>query len=580
MEQKEMSMEIRLLLAFVLMGLVIFGSQYFFKPPAPEPAGKAAKQETAKQEAKQDKQDGTGQPSASPSRQQATPAAADIPGQVQADEEQTVAIDTSLLHVTFSNRGGVVRSYVLKNFKDNAGRANGKPLDLVNQRALAAAIPAPFSIGFKGQIPAKDDNARIYNEALFKVTQPDPLTVQFEFSDGRHAAKKSFAFQPKSYLVKVRSEVSLNAAPQPHSLVWLGGFGDQTVVNPTSNEAALYYDTHPDCWLGFWCTSLQTKSAKDAGTTVTGQYLLAGLNDQYFVGVFLAGKRPQLEMTMFSDQLKSPEGKDEQRVGAGVGGEGSNDLTYFAGPKEPDLLRREDPVLANAVDWGKFGFIANPLFLVLNYTAGKITHNYGWAIVLVTIAINFVLFPLKITSMKSSRKMQKIQPEVNALNAKYKNLKMNDPRKQEQNQELMDLYKKHGINPVGGCLPMLLQLPFVFAFYRVLSVATEMRGASWLWVTDLSQPETIALRVLPVLLIVTQFLSQKMTPTPGADPSQQKMMMIMPLFLGYLFWFYASGLVLYWLTGNIVGIVQQLALNRLMPAPPAPPAKTAPQKKK
>jgi YidC/Oxa1 family membrane protein insertase len=287
-----------------------------------------------------------------------------------------------------------------------------------------------------------------------------------------------------------------------------------------------------------------------------------------------------MELTTFSDNVPDVDGKDEPRVGAAVGGEAVNNFNFFAGPKDMDLLRTVDPKLEQLIDWGWFGIIAKPLFLVLNYTADKLTHNWGWAIILVTIAINTVLFPLKITSMKSSRKMQGIQPEVAALNAKYKNLKMNDPKKAEQNQELMDLYKKHGINPVGGCLPMLLQLPFVFAFYKVLSVTIEMRGASWLWVTDLSQPETIALRVLPILLIVTQFLQQRMTPSPGMDPTQQKMMLIMPLFLGYVFYYYASGLVLYWLTGNLVGILQQVALNRLMPSPAAPPSKTGPPKKR
>ncbi len=196
-------------------------------------------------------------------------------------------------------------------------------------------------------------------------------------------------------------------------------------------------------------------------------------------------------------------------------------------------------------------------------------HNFGWAIVLVTVAINLVLFPLRISSMKSSKKMQSLQPQIAAINAKYKNLSMRDPRKAEQNQEMMDLYKKNGVNPVGGCLPMLLQLPFFFAFYTVLTVAIEMRGSSWLWVHDLSQPETLAIRVLPILLIVTQFLSQKMTPSPGMDPTQQKMMMIMPIALGYMFYFASAGLVLYWLTGNLVGIVQQMLLNRGGSPPPA-----------
>jgi len=235
-------------------------------------------------------------------------------------------------------------------------------------------------------------------------------------------------------------------------------------------------------------------------------------------------------------------------------------------------LRRVDPKLEQVVDWGFFGIIAKPLFLVLNWTADHLAHNYGWAIVLVTVAINLVLFPLRISSMKSSKKMQALQPQIKAINEKYKNLSMRDPKKAEQNQEVMDLYKKNGVNPVGGCLPMLLQIPFLYAFYKVLSVSIEMRGAHWFWVADLSQPETLAIHILPILLVVTQFLTQRMTPSPGMDPSQQKMMMIMPLVFGYMFYFASAGLVLYWLTGNVVGVAQQWLLNRSMPAPEAPPA--------
>jgi YidC/Oxa1 family membrane protein insertase len=560
MEKKEISMEVRLLLAFLLMGAVIFVTPYFYKPPAGPTVDKSAVNkpgETAK-EAKP------------PAPVPATPplpaeATAAVAGQVQAANEETVVIDTDLLQVTFSNKGAVVRSWVVKHFKDHAG----KPLDLVYSKALEK-VPPPFSIQFRDQAPQPDPNT-----AFYKVDRPDDLSVRFEYSDGHVAVKKTFKFAQKSYLAAVSSQVTLNGAPQSHSLEWRGGFGDSTVVKPAANEHALYYDIAN--------AKLNTKDAKDAKNgpvSASGQFSFAGLNDQYFAAVFLTTTRPQMELTTFSDNVPDVDGKDEPRVGAAVGGEAVNNFNFFAGPKDMDLLRTVDPKLEQLIDWGWFGIIAKPLFLVLNYTADKLTHNWGWAIILVTIAINTVLFPLKITSMKSSRKMQGIQPEVAALNAKYKNLKMNDPKKAEQNQELMDLYKKHGINPVGGCLPMLLQLPFVFAFYKVLSVTIEMRGASWLWVTDLSQPETIALRVLPILLIVTQFLQQRMTPSPGMDPTQQKMMLIMPLFLGYVFYYYASGLVLYWLTGNLVGILQQVALNRLMPSPAAPPSKTGPPKKR
>jgi YidC/Oxa1 family membrane protein insertase len=181
--------------------------------------------------------------------------------------------------------------------------------------------------------------------------------------------------------------------------------------------------------------------------------------------------------------------------------------------------------------------------------------------------------------MRSSKKMQALQPQIQAINAKYKDMPLRDPRKQEQQAEMMELYKKHGVNPVGGCVPMLLQLPFLIGYYTVLSVAIEMRGASWLWVHDLSQPETLAIRVLPVLLVVTQFLQQKMTPSPGMDPSQQKMMLFMPLVLGYMFYYQSAGLVLYYMTGGLVGIAQQWLLNRGTP-PPAVAVPSPSQKKK
>jgi len=180
-----------------------------------------------------------------------------------------------------------------------------------------------------------------------------------------------------------------------------------------------------------------------------------------------------------------------------------------------------------------------------------------------------VLFPLRFSSMRSAKKMQALQPQIKALNDKYKDLPLRDPRKQEQQAEMMELYKKHGVNPVGGCVPMLLQLPFLIAFYTVLGVAIEMRGANWLWILDLSQPEAgffaslgPPIRLLPLLLIVTQFLQQKMTPSPGMDPAQQKMMLFMPLVLGFMFYGQSSGLVLYWLTGGLVGIAQQWLLSR------------------
>lgn len=549
--KKELSMEMRMVLAFVLMGLVIVVSQYFMKPaPAPtatkEGADKSSRPVTAAAVEKPP------QPAPAP------PKTAQMPGQIHADQETVFGIDTDVYRVVFSNRGAVVRSWVLKDYKDR----DGKPLELVNQKALAK-VPAPFALAFKSPAPATDPNT-----ALFKADpSPDGLRVSFEFSDGVALTKKAFQFDKKSYLVAVTSEVTQNGTLVPHSLMWRGGFGDATVPNATAVQHALFYDL-PAAKLQV----KQAKDAKDGPVSASGQFSFLGLEDSYFAAVFLPGNRTSVEQTTYADNLPDANGKDELRVGAGVGGEGVNTLSLFVGPKDTDLLRRVDPKLEQVVDWGFFGIIAKPLFLVLNWTADHLAHNYGWAIVLVTVAINLVLFPLRISSMKSSKKMQALQPQIKAINEKYKNLSMRDPKKAEQNQEVMDLYKKNGVNPVGGCLPMILQIPFLYAFYKVLSVSIEMRGAHWFWVADLSQPETLAIHILPILLVVTQFLTQRMTPSPGMDPSQQKMMMIMPLVFGYMFYFASAGLVLYWLTGNVVGVAQQWLLNRSMPAPEAPPA--------
>jgi YidC/Oxa1 family membrane protein insertase len=545
MPNKELTTETRLLLAFVLVGIVLVGWNYIYKPPPPPvtPVVNSQPQTT--------------QPTVSTSNEPkpAAPAPAiPVPGQVQAGQAEEFTIETDLYRVRFSNQGAVVRSWILKEYKDGQGR----PLELVNTKALTR-VPAPFALAFRNQAPPTDPN-----NALFRVERNGDLGVTFEYSDGRTATKKTFQFMPKSYLVQITSQVVDNGVLIPHELTWRGGFGDQTVPNPTSVEDVLYYDE-----ANSKLTQNALKSADKGPVTTSGQYSFAGIEDSYFTAVVLAGTGGGLELTTYSDSVLSATGADEKRIGTGVGGSGLNSFSGFIGPKDSDILRSVNPKLDQLIDWGKwFGFIAKPLFLVLTWTAKHVTgENFGWAIVAVTVAINMVLFPLRFSSMKSSKKMQALQPQIAAINAKYKDMPMRDPRKQEQQAEMMDLYKQHGVNPVGGCIPMLIQLPFLYGFYTVLKVAIEMRGASWLWVHDLSQPETLAIHVLPILMMGTQFLQQKMTPSPGMDPAQQKMMLFMPLVLGYIFYYLSAGLVLYYMTGGIVGVAQQWLLNRGTPAP-------------
>ena len=546
--KKELSTEMRLLLAFLLMGLVLFVTPYLYKP-ANAPAPKGPQNVTPQKATELAKA-----PPPAPEAQAPTqPGAA--PGEPQqASKEETFVVDTSVYRIVFSNRGANVRSWVLKKYND----LNGKPLELVNLSALAK-VPPPMSFDFKDQRPSAD-----LTQTLF-VAKPAEgnLGIDYEYSDGRVTARKSFRFLPNSYLVNVSSEVSQNGAGVPHVLVWRGGFGDPTIHNAASAERNVYYAEG----------RLRTKTAKDAKNgpvTESGVFAFAGVEDSFFASVFLARGSGTINLVTYSDSIPvAPDNKEQPYVGAGIGTGAVNQFSAYVGPKDIDILRKVDPRLTELIDWGRwFGFLAKPLFYALNWTNDRLTHNFGWAIVLVTIAINILTFPFRLSTLKSSKKMAALQPEIQKINEKYKGLSIRDPKKADQNAEMMALYKKHGVNPVGGCAPMLLQIPFFIAYYTVLTVAIELRGAPWLWVNDLSRPEQLAIRILPVLLIVTQFLTQRMTPpSPGMDPAQQKMMMLMPLVLGFMFYYASSGLVLYWLTGNLVAIVQQWIMNRTMKVP-------------
>src|SRR5262249_55100385 len=186
---------------------------------------------------------------------------------------------------------------------------------------------------------------------------------------------------------------------------------------------------------------------------------------------------------------------------------------------------------------------------------------WGWAIVLQTLIINLALLPLRISQMKSMLKMQRVAPQIKSIQEKYKKYSLRDPRKQEMQQEISALYKKEGVNPAGGCLPLLIQMPFLFAYYSMLGSALDLRHAHWLWVRDLSSPDP--LHLLPILIIITMFLTQRMTPQAGMDPTQQKMMaFMMPVMLGVISWNLPAGLGLYWSEGNIIALAQQAIMNR------------------
>ncbi len=566
--KKEMSMEVRLLLAFLLMGAVMFLTPYLFKNQGPPPK----KADTAQSvpgatgsTGATGATGGTGTVSAVPPETPAAEAsAAPAVGATAEQPQPAFIVDTDLFRVTFSNQGATARSWLLKKHKGS----DNKPLETIN---TASGLEFPFSLYFPGPKPATNVNWAWYRQ----TADPDGLGVTYEFSDGHAVVKKSFRFEKNSYIARVTSEVTIDGKPVPNMLQWRGGFGDFSIPNPSGNQHAVFFNLTEN--------KLEAKRAADAKTgpvTYSGNYSFAGVEDTYFAAVFIPRESTAMQMTLFPDSGRTVlEEKAQAFPGVAVSEGPVNTFEFFVGPKDLDLLTRVNPKLKEVVNFGRLGFLAKPLFLIVNWFNDALVHNFGWSIVIVTIIINFLLFPLKLSNMKSMRKMQALKPQIDAINDKYRNLKMTDPRKADQNQEVMALYKQHGVNPMGGCVPMLLQIPFFFAFYTVFTVSVEMRGAGWLWVSDLSQPEHLPIKILPIVMIASQFLMQKMTPQANVDPNQQRMMMFMPLIFGFMFYNFPSGLVLYYLTSNLVSMGQQWFFNRTETAIEAARSVEPPKKK-
>lgn len=562
-QNEEQFVQRRLLLASLLSAALILGyfyAQNYLAPPPPR-----VEEAVAEQPDESSVEPVAVEPAAAP----AVPAPADpvpepveepaegepaAPAEVRAASEQEIVVETDEHHVVFSNRGAVVKNWTLKNYKSSLG----EPLDVVFQ---PGAEEHGFPFLFVG---ADGEPLAATKDALFQVnpgpaTRNGAATVEFTLKDQGVEARKVFRFEKTGFTFQVESELSQGGSPTPHRLAWLGGFGDTAHQQDYMFSKSFYRDSDEDAieWN-------EADDAEDGAIISRGSFPFVGMEDHFFTAVFLPpdGSRIALETRMI-EIAPLPESSEEPFVAISVGGEAANNLQAFIGPKDVDALQQVDPRMRDIVDFGWFGFIAEPLFLMMRWTYDNVVANWGWTIVIVTIVINLALFPLKWKGSRSMKRMQQLQPLVKEINEKYQGLSMKDPRKQQQNEELMALYKKYDVNPVGGCLPMLLQLPFFYGFYKLLTVAIEMRQAEWLWVTDLSQPETLPIRVLPLAMMGTQFWMQSLTPTPSADPAQVRIMKFMPLMMGFIFYGFQAGLVLYWLTSNLVGVAQQALLNYL-----------------
>jgi YidC/Oxa1 family membrane protein insertase len=553
-------MERKLLLVFALTFLVIMLFQPLLKKYGPQPP---AKQESspatpAQNQAQLPSQAPTQLPTATGTSGKKASAGALL----QATSESETVIENDFYRIVFTNRGGRVKSWILKKYTDD----KGGQLELVN--AVAAE-----KYGYPLTLWSYDEGLRNkLNSALYVATSSGataPAEIKFAYGDGDLSVEKIYKFDRDSYVVGVQTAVYVKGAQVTAFPMWPAGFGaDLTGPQYAAGQIVYQYDNKVE--------RLAIKKISGGGT-IPGPLHWAGLSDQYFAAVFVPQDPQNAAMVTLRNAIEIPHsGSDTKQMdkvdvlGAAVGSlKGATDARLYVGPKAlADLesvsvpgITGAEPDLRAVVDFGWLGIIARPLFLWLKWMYSHIVPNWGWAILLQTLVINLALLPLRLSQMKSMLKMQRVAPQIKQIQEKYKKYSLRDPKKAEMNTEISELYKKEGVNPAGGCLPLLIQMPFLFAYYRMLNVAMDLRHAPWLWIHDLSAPDPW--HILPVAIIVTMLVMQRMTPQAGMDPAQQKMMNIMmPGMLGLMSWNLPAGLGLYWSAGQLIGIVQQMVMNR------------------
>jgi YidC/Oxa1 family membrane protein insertase len=523
-------MEKNTLIAIVLSLFVLIGFQFFIKESAPPPTQQQA---PSKEEQKAPTSETTKTTAVTPLQ------TAKVEVKVTEKPEKTVTVESDVYRMVFSSRGATIKQVELKQYKDD----KGKQIVLKGDEVLP-----PLSIGL--------DEGFQFAGVDFSVSGPDiklstgtkSANLVFEYSAQGITIRRTFTFNQGDYAIALKDEVR----GIDSYVISLGkDFGIFSKEGADHHGPVILKDADR--------IALVAKDLKEIKAYKDGVKWIAQ-EDKYFTAFIV----PKVAFEEARAWAKGDAAMVDLRMKAG-----ENAYVIYAGPKEYDILEKNQSGMEHVIDFGFFSIIARPLFWVLKFFYG-LTHNYGIAIIILTIVTRIPFFPLISKGQKSMKKLADLQPRMAEIKEKYKS----DPQKMQR--EMRDLYKNNNVSPLGGCLPMLLQMPVFFALYSILSTAIEMRQAPFmLWIQDLAAPDTLfghipaavpflggfALGPLPLLMGATTFIQQKMTPST-ADPKQQKIMLLMPVVFTFIFLNFSSGLVLYWLINNILSIAQQFYINK------------------
>jgi len=545
--------ERRLLIAVALSLLVLTAYQMLFPPtPAPRPTptpaatpapGSAGRAPVAPH---------------APGLAQPSPAATPAPVPQVADErERRVEVRGPDVSAAFSNRGARLVSWQLQRYSDGRGR----PEDMVQAVPTGARV-----LDVETGEPEVDARLR---EALFlassEVLQVAPsgeTELRFEYSDGSLAASKRLRFQPRGYLIALEASVRRDGRELPLRLSWGPG-----VSNPSEAELEVRGAAQPNG------VALATHGGverftpdKLAAPVALPEVHWVGVESHYFAALLVPPRSQGGGLLRAGAVLPRADGSAQTAAEALVAlPPGAGPAFVYIGPKDYHVLAPLGHDLRRVVNVGDWiGPLVVPLMSLLRWVHGFVG-NYGWSIVVLTVLINLAMGPLRHYSIANGIKMAKLQPEMKVIQERYRKVPALDPRRQQMQEEIAALYARHGMSMTTqlavGCVPILLTMPFLFAFYRMLDVSIDLRGADFLWIHDLSQKDPLF--ITPVLMGVSMLVMQRLTPST-MDPAQQRMMMLMPVvFMGMFLWA-PSGLNLYWLVANLCAIVQQAITLRML----------------
>ncbi len=550
----------RAFLAIVLSFIILFGYQYLFVKPAvrqQHTAQQAAKEKTAEQKAKPQAEKKPAAATAKPAVvQPAVPVIAEDP------DARDITIETPLYTAVLTEQGGGFKHFILKKYRTKLDKSSVN-MDLVPDMSIGE-LPVIFSLdnGAGSTLPAfhadqdklvltGDDTKQLTMKA--KLTSGLVITRTLSFHGNSYMVDQKYTIDnPGTGSVRITPAMSMNNTPFAHG---------STSSRYLFRGPALYVDNK--------LKQIKPKKLADGPKVFQGAVSWVGYEDNYFIDSLIPLRAGNHMVTIGGTASRIRTVISEGEATLAPKGRAVYPYKMYFGPKKLSILKKEDHNLAKAINFGWFDVLAKPTLWLLNYLYGYVG-NYGVAIIIITILIKVVFWPITSKGMRSMKNMQKLQPKVAKLKEKYKD----DPTR--MNQEMMALYKTYKVNPVGGCLPMVIQIPFFFALYRVLMAAIELRHAPFmLWINDLSAPDRLMIGVdipyvhgIPVLTLLmglSMYLQQKMTPTT-ADPTQARIMQFLPVVFTFMFINFASGLVLYWFVNNLLSILQQYLINRQLKA--------------